>query len=414
MKKIFLLFPVALIAIIFISRQEPTETFEVVLTESGFEPSELTVTKGSAIVFSTTTGKPFWPASDPHPLHDEYSALDPEKPINSDETWTFKAAKLGQWSYHDHLFFTRRGRMTVLSKSDWKERNKVLTREEISIKIDKEGGSAAYSNLKRVYDPSTSLAHSTFHLFGETLYEKEGISGILVCDEFAGFGCYHGLFIKAVNDKGISVVKDLDKECVAKFGAGGLGCPHGIGHGLIEFLGYDKIDEALSACSTLTWQGELFGCQGGVFMEYNFRTSFEDGESITTTREAQGNLYEPCQSVAQRFRQACYFEQASWWNEVLNFDYPKIGAYCGSLGSKEKDSCLLGLGNNIAERSGYDKEETVDACGQMTDSYSEAVCRAGGAWAFFANPEVAERPEEVCQGLGTYENICLEKRVLVN
>lgn len=413
-KLIKVLFFLTLIVLgVFLVRGNKEETFQIVLTESGFDPLTLTVPQGSSIVFTTNTGRAFWPASESHPLHDKYPKFDPQKPINADESWVFKAQEIGEWGFHDHLFFTHRGKITVLAKMDWEARNKVLTREEISKRIDRQGPEKSYAQLKRVSDSSSASTHSTFHIFGEVLYQKIGVVGIAVCDEFAGFGCYHGFFIEAVSDKGIEVVGELEQKCVEKFGVAGLGCPHGIGHGLVEFLGYDKLNEALVICSELSWQGELFGCQGGVLMEYNFRTTFREGESIISTREAHGNLYEPCRSVEKKFRQACYFEQASWWNEVLNSDYAKIGTFCAGLIGHEKDSCLLGLGDSVAERSAYDKEIVVKACLDMPGSYEEAICRTGAAWAFFANPEKLDQSEKICEGLGSYQNLCLEKRILV-
>lgn len=405
---------VAVFLAVFLLRSGKAETFEVVLTENGFEPSAVVVPKGSNIIFSTKAGKPFWPASDPHPLHDNYPGFDPQKPIGSDESWTFKARKVGEWGFHDHLFFTRRGKLTVVSKKQWSQRQKVLTRQELSKLIDKVGAEGAYAEVKKLSDLVNPASHSSSHLFGEVLYEKEGISGISVCDDYAGFGCYHGLFVKAVSDRGLAVAKELDRACVEKFGILGLGCPHGIGHGLVEFLGYDKLNEALDICAQLTWQGELFGCQSGVLMEYNFRTIFEEGGSEVVTREAHGNLYEPCQSVAERFGQACFFEQAAWWREVLNSDDEKVGAFCGGINnSTQKEACFLGLGDAVAERSFYDKEAVKEACSRMPDDYGKALCFTGGAWAYFANPEKENESPSLCEDLGRYKKLCLEKRILV-
>lgn len=405
---------IILLGLTFLLKTPKTASFEVVLTEKGFEPALITVPVGSKVVFRTNTDRTFWPASDPHPLHDVYPDFDPQKPIQPGETWTFKPKKAGEWDYHDHLFFTHRGKLLALPQKEWKERNKVLSRDEISRKIDKEGADIAYANLQKISDPSSSLAHSTFHIFGETLYQKLGVSGIGTCDSFAGFGCYHGFFLKAVSGGGIEVAKELDKKCLEKFGPMGLGCPHGIGHGLVEFLGYERLNEALSVCSNLAWQGSLFGCQGGVFMEYNFRTTFKEGESTIATRDAHGNLHEPCRSLPSRFKQACYFEQAAWWREILNADYEKIGNFCEDVvGQKEKEACFLGLGNSVTEHSGYSREAIIEACTKMPSLLDEAVCRAGASWAFFANPEKESLSQSICEGLGGYENLCLEKRILV-
>lgn len=75
----------------------------VVLTDSGFEPRELTIEKGTEVVFSTTAGRPYWPASNLHPTHEIYSAFDPQRALAPEETWSFVFERVGTWNMHDHI-----------------------------------------------------------------------------------------------------------------------------------------------------------------------------------------------------------------------------------------------------------------------------------------------------------------------
>lgn len=77
--------------------------YTVTLTDNGFEPSEISITQGQTVTFRTTAGKPFWPASNPHPAHTDYPEFDPQLPVRSDATWSFTFQKVGTWGYHDHL-----------------------------------------------------------------------------------------------------------------------------------------------------------------------------------------------------------------------------------------------------------------------------------------------------------------------
>ncbi len=389
--------------------------YEVTLSKDGFAPNVLTVQKGDTVVFKTNAGEPFWPAADPHPLHTIFPSFDPKKPINPDASWQFKFSKIGDWSYHDHLFPSFKGRIIVLSKKDFETRNKVLKRSEVEALLAKNGPDKTYSSLKKIYDATSAFAHTTFHLFGEVLYTKYGLNGISYCDDFGGFGCYHGLFIKAVSDKGLDVATELDQKCIEKFGKQGLGCPHGIGHGLVEYFGLGKVNEALSICLKLTWQGPFFGCSGGVFMENNFPTTFDkNGVGKVAAREAHGNLFEPCLSVPSNFKQSCYFEQASWWNQIFLSDYAKVGKFCSQVASTtQSEACLLGVGNSAVETNFYNKDAVITACKQMQNKYSESLCRAGASWAFFANPQYRSLSEGLCLGLGQYEKTCLARRILV-
>ncbi len=86
----------------------------IVLTEDGFVPDTLVIKKGETVVFSSARGKLFWPASNLHPSHLEYSDFDPKTPIKADAEWSFVFEKTGEWEYHDHLapYFT--GTITVV------------------------------------------------------------------------------------------------------------------------------------------------------------------------------------------------------------------------------------------------------------------------------------------------------------
>jgi len=75
----------------------------IVLTNKGFMPAEVTVKKGTTITFSTDVDRPFWPASNLHPTHEEYAAFDPKQEIPPDETWSFTFDQVGDWNMHDHL-----------------------------------------------------------------------------------------------------------------------------------------------------------------------------------------------------------------------------------------------------------------------------------------------------------------------
>src|SRR3989344_2946990 len=79
------------------------QVHSVVLTEERFSPSDLTVKRGDTVVFTATTGRDFWPASDLHPTHGIYPEFDPREPIPAGQNWSFIFKKAGEWKYHDHL-----------------------------------------------------------------------------------------------------------------------------------------------------------------------------------------------------------------------------------------------------------------------------------------------------------------------
>lgn len=85
----------------------------VTLTEDGFVPSELTISKGTTVAFVSETGKLFWPASNLHPSHTIYPEFDPLLPVKPDAAWSFTFENAGEWKYHDHLAPYYTGVITV-------------------------------------------------------------------------------------------------------------------------------------------------------------------------------------------------------------------------------------------------------------------------------------------------------------
>ncbi len=268
--------------------------------------------------------------------------------------------------------------------------------------------SEVYKNIVSHFEnEQVGIQHGVMHMFGELLYEKEGKRGMLVCGNDFGFGCFHGFFLSILPVEGPEVLPELDKLCIEKYGIKGLGCPHGIGHGLLEYLGEDKLVEALNMCATLTWQGKLHGCQDGVFMQYNVPLSLSAKDS--QIREFNDkNPYYPCNSeVPERFRQACYFSLGQWWESIFLDDFKKIGEFCGEISNDdERRVCFRGIGNVIPAPS-YKVEEALSKCSLMPTEEGKNYCQVGAAWAFFANPQYRHLVSKICDPLpSSLEYLC--------
>jgi hypothetical protein len=296
--------------------------------------------------------------------------------------------------------------------------NVSLVRHSIEFLFQQEGGVRTYEEFKKSYkDASVLVSHPAAHLFGEILYKRSEIAGIGVCDSEFGFGCYHGFFGSAVRSKGEVIVMQLDEACVNAYGPMGLGCPHGIGHGLGEYFGPSRIQEQLDWCEKLTWKGRFFGCQGGVFMEYNTPVITSDTSVITSVRPwDMANPYGICLSVSENFQPACFLELSGWWSQVIAKDYEKMGVLCQQLvGVVIRESCFLGIGYTHAALENYDVAQVHSICGYMPLEDSELLCRAGASWSFFANPAYRAQASLVCAYPSSRQtDFCLKKADLLS
>lgn len=250
------------------------------------------------------------------------------------------------------------------------------------------GSQRAYEELKMDYAQRRfEDQHAAAHIFGELLYEKEGTNGVIFCDESFDSGCSHGFFGTALSRQGVTKIKEFDRACIEKFGAGSV-CQHGIGHGLMEYFGRDNLLVALRACEQTTQKNPLHGCSAGVFMDYNISISFSDNNvSAATIRTLnKNNPNEPCNTIVpEHFRSSCYFELAQWWKNVLGEDYGKMGQLCAQVHNKEqKESCYLGIGRIVTTSNEYDIAATIVSCKKMSEAEGELYCRVGAAQRFFA------------------------------
>jgi len=99
----------------------------VVLTESGFEPADITVEQGETVTWVNEGSTPMWVGSDRHPTHTDYAGSSLRDHCqNGDQTsaafdqcstgdeFSFTFEKTGEWSYHNHERAPQGGTVTVV------------------------------------------------------------------------------------------------------------------------------------------------------------------------------------------------------------------------------------------------------------------------------------------------------------
>jgi len=226
------------------------------------------------------------------------------------------------------------------------------------------------------YDASHQLAH----IVGQILYEKLGVQGISHCSADFAYGCYHGFAGEALYAAGLNSILQLEAACKESLDV--LGCEHGIGHGILSFIGNSSLSEALKHCATLHQSSPVGGCYGGVFMEYNFQT-MQSGSGIAVRTYDASHAYEPCASqVPPQFREACYFDEPAWWRAAAtdagSSDEARLrilAALCENIPTQEnRATCFNGIGNVIGPTSGYDATVMKKWCSVMPKKEDRDAC----------------------------------------
>ena len=249
--------------------------------------------------------------------------------------------------------------------------------------------------------------HFASHVMGGLLAESLGVSGITACDASYSFGCYHGFFARVISDGGAIIISSLDKVCVDTYGPFGTGCQHGIGHGIMEYTGYEKITEALELCRNTTQKVPLLGCTSGVFMEYNTPL----GGSANALSPQRRSLdpkdpYAPCTSVKEEFRASCYFELGHWAASGGEVDSRESKEFCSALSGTNRSNCVLGIGDATAPVHAYSLQESLAVCASLAPD-DRISCSAGVSWGFWSNPTHRDKSDAVCASLPTEgQKIC--------
>ena len=85
----------------------------VVYSDSGFSPKSLNVKLGTTITFKNESSKSMWVASNPHPIHTDYSDFDAKRGYKKGESYQFTFTEAKEYSYHDHLNSGNEGTIKV-------------------------------------------------------------------------------------------------------------------------------------------------------------------------------------------------------------------------------------------------------------------------------------------------------------
>lgn len=289
---------------------------------------------------------------------------------------------------------------TDLQSTDW------------GLVINENGAQDAYELLvQSTVSLNPSEAHGQAHSFGKALFEQEGVDGFKVCDSRLSYGCAHEFVGVAISLNGLEVIDEIFEACTTQEPR--AGCTHGIGHGLIGYLGYThkNLQEAAYTCEVLGDSDYVSGCFSGALMEYNMRQLLELEGEATLRPLTNENWHEPCGSFSGELQQACYLWQPQWWwltlsSHVRSAPEPLLKdllALCNSkkTPSESRDFCVAGVSQMIPSATLFKPEEIKNLCDSVSREES-LICRAFSANVLFNSGREAEAAT-VCEGLSEAE-----------
>lgn len=363
----------------------PPTTHSVVLEAVGYSPAELTVRKGDTVVFTTTTGKQFWPASDLHPTHTIYPEFDAQQPINPNASWSFTFTKVGSWSYHDHLAPLFLGTINVKGARISIKRTKsdsIITVQEcqdfnngpykmncweksLQNVLDSEGITAGFNLYAKYYNSEPYFAqncHGFTHKIGEAsykLYSQKRDFDVTQQVAYCSYGFFHGFIEAMFQDTGsldqahdfCDYIDNKLKNQTSVLSA----CIHGIGHGVTD--GSDPsawgnvkalIDPGKKLCEQIgRSEYEKHICGTGIF---NALEGLYQKPQYKLTLDRKDPFWICRQQDKDYFRRACFDDFKDIIMAISNNDFAQAAKFVEGI---EEDSYAATAIDNLATYAGY-------------------------------------------------------------
>lgn len=245
--------------------------------------------------------------------------------------------------------------------------------------IKQKGAQQAYNQFKQQYQNSpVGTQHMYAHLFGSLLYQREGLSGISICDDSLSYGCYHSFLSAAIQDHGLSIITKLESICDTSFPKYPAPCVHGIGHGVMAYFEDTDLARALQTCSLLKHNGPYDGCMGGIFMEYNLKSMQNPTFTPSLMRPFDGtNPFAPCPDLPTMYQLTCYERLPEWWNFQLGLGkhFKEMGDLCGQIENfLYKNACYEGIGSSAYFTGMYNNVHSLSFCNALSDATGKSIC----------------------------------------
>lgn len=224
------------------------------------------------------------------------------------------------------------------------------------------GAAYAYEVLKIAPIPPNIDMHLLGHVVGDILYKQEGVNGIKICTNDFRNACSHSIVIGLFNDKGEGALPAIAQACRKAPGGSGAYtmCFHGLGHGILAYLGYD-MEKAIEMCKktgTVEYRNrEYIECVGGAVMEI-IGGGFHDHELWAKQRV-----------------------------QYLKNDDPLYTCFASFMPKEARVQCLVYLtphlfeaaGGDLAHPTPNDFEKAFTFCGKIpNDDFSDREACFGG------------------------------------
>lgn len=360
---------------------DPSQPFdyEVLYTADGYIPDVLEISLGSRIAFTNTTDTPMWTASDPHPIHSDFSPFDAKRGYLNGETYVFRFDTQGTFSFHNHEKSVHRGIVRVsdplnpLPEIDKTKESQRATRDKFLSLLDEDSPDSVFTVIDAIesdnkisrdcHDIAHDIGHRAYELFGfstaMTFDSPHHLSHTSVDDLCAG-GYMHGILeelflhqpeLEQQPGDICSSIPDINRDS----------CFHGVGHGLM-LINKRNVTASLETCRKIDAPIYVVSrCFEGVFMEMFWgNTDHAGADSLGWTPEKP---LLPCTLVSGDEKPACFLYAHLGYLRTHSRNFAGAIDLCTKSGLRENDTwfCLKGVGITMMKHFTSHRLEQTEA-----------------------------------------------------
>ena len=430
------------------SAHEEEDSVVVHMTDEGFEPGKVKVDAGEAIVFENVDDEGHWPASNDHPTHEIYPALDPKKPIQPGTSWSVTLDRPGEWGYHDHMnpymtgevivedraesgsdglfasigaFFTNAYRATVaalmgedsttagdgvqaraskgegsgeLSDARYEE-----AKDELTSLVREENPRVALNRLGEEMEEDDAIlrsCHPLVHDIGHEAYEKYRDVGeaMKYRNEVCNSGYLHGVIERRFSESE-DILADVKTMC-EPYRPGSFvswQCYHGLGHGVMFYTAND-LPRSLEMCEGLDTDFGRSNCANGVFME-NFTA---DQKLHVSEYLKESDPFYPCQEQADHLKNDCYLYAPTYFLNLNPNDYAGALDWCRGAETGFEAACAYGVGMQMMKENLNEPGFVESTCTKGAPGQTQP-CIQGMTALYISHHGSLEPARELCDRL---------------
>ncbi|GAB0174971.1 MAG: hypothetical protein HHAS10_08500 [Candidatus Altimarinota bacterium] len=327
--------------------------------DTGYNPDYIEVPKGTLVLFLNHSSYPMWTASDPHPVHTDYSVFDAKKSYGTGEIFPFFFKETGTYAWHNHEKSDHRGIVRVydpknpLLSIDKTKKELRETRDKFLAMLDPRDDTTV-GHMIDTLEADTKLSrncHDMAHDLGHRAYEYYGFSRAMTfgtgventsVDDICAGGYMHGILEELfLHHKELQ--KTPEKVCASVNELHKGSCYHGVGHGVM-FAMKRNISNSLASCRTISNQTYVYRCFEGVWMEMFWGDTGHAGADSLGWN--QDRPFDRCIKAEQDEKPTCFLYAHLGYLRYHSGDFTGVIRFCtaSNLTDSDKQFCLKGVG----------------------------------------------------------------------